>query len=370
MSFELISTNARLQAILSEHESERFVAIDTEFRRRDTFFPQIALVQLCWRSAAYLIDPLAISDVSLLRDLMLNTDVVKLLHSPSEDLEVFDSWLGALPKPLFDTQRAMAMLGYGFGLGYRNMVERFTGEIISKEETTSDWLKRPLTTKQLQYAALDVTYLRQIGEDLFQEAVESDRLSWIYEDGEKLRPGGRGPAAKFKSAWKLSLSEQNVLAGLIEWRESEAHRLDRPRSWILSDKVISLIVRQKPSHIAQLDGLEDLPGALVRKSGQAILSVVADALQVSANQPLWLPPIRGVEKEWAAKSSEMVKQTAESLGIAVEVLLTGRDIEALIRCRQKGEAVPLDLQGWREGVIIEALFAAVPVNASTPVPAS
>ena len=119
MSFELITSERRLTEVLAAHESEQFVAVDTEFRRRDTFYPQVALVQLCWRETAYLIDPTTFSDFSGLRELLVNEGVIKLLHSPSEDLEVFDHWLGILPTPLFDTQRAMALLGHGFGVGYR-----------------------------------------------------------------------------------------------------------------------------------------------------------------------------------------------------------------------------------------------------------
>ena len=166
MTFELITSDRRLDEVLAEHENERFVAVDTEFRRRDTFYPQVALVQLCWRDVSYLLDPTELSDFSRLKVLLLNESIVKLLHSPSEDLEVFAHWLGILPTPLFDTQRVMGLLGYGFGVGYRPMVEQFFGVEISKEETTSDWLKRPLTYKQLNYAALDVSHLRKIGETL------------------------------------------------------------------------------------------------------------------------------------------------------------------------------------------------------------
>ena len=147
---------------------------------------------------------------------MSDSRVIKLIHSPSEDLEVFDRWLQMTPTPLFDTQRALAVLGRGFGLGYRAMVEMYTGDVISKEETTSDWLKRPLTDRQLSYAALDVTYLRQIGEQLYDACEERQRLAWVLDDTARLTLGGRGPAAKFKSAWKMKPREQAILHRLID----------------------------------------------------------------------------------------------------------------------------------------------------------
>ena len=166
MIYELVESDTRLEQLLELHQQDPFVAIDTEFRRRDTFYPQVALLQLCWDKTAYLVDPLKISSTAALSQLFSNSAVVKLLHSPSEDLEVFQHWLGVVPTPLFDTQRALALLGHGFGLGYRAMVDVFTGDVISKAETTSDWLKRPLSDRQLHYAAMDVTYLRRIGQTL------------------------------------------------------------------------------------------------------------------------------------------------------------------------------------------------------------
>ncbi len=238
MTYQLIETDETLRALLERHSNERFVAVDTEFRRRDTFYPQVALLQLCWKKEAYLIDPTKISDFNSVSELLSDPRVIKLIHSPSEDLEVFDRWLHMTPAPLFDTQRALAVLGHGFGLGYRTMVEMYTGDAISKEETASDWLKRPLTGSQLSYAALDVTYLRQIGEKLYDTCEENQRLIWVLEDTARLILGGRGPAAKFKSAWKMKPREQVILHRLIEWREEEARRLDRPRSWVIPDKVM------------------------------------------------------------------------------------------------------------------------------------
>ena len=356
MTHQLIETDTALVEVLDRHASDNFVAVDTEFRRRDTFFPQVALLQLCWRKDAYLIDPTKVFNFGPVVELLSDPQVIKLIHSPSEDLEVFDRWLQVLPSPLFDTQRALAVLGRGFGLGYRAMVEMFTGDAISKEETTSDWLKRPLTDRQLSYAALDVTYLRQIGEELYDACRESQRLSWVLEDTARLKLGGRGPAAKFKSAWKMSLREQALLSRLIDWREEEARRLDRPRSWVVPDKVLVTLAKRQPMHLAQLSSVDGLHDAIIRKRGKRIVEVVSGAIDNQApQQAFWQSPLRSSHKQWASTLGETVTSRAQELGVAPEVLYAGRDIERLIQATLDQQPIPKDLLGWRDSVITQHL---------------
>ena len=356
MTHQLIDTDDGLSAVLKAHIGEHFVAVDTEFRRRDTFFPQPALLQLCWKETAYLIDPTKVSDLDGIVELLANPTTVKFIHSPSEDLEVFDCWLGVLPEPLFDTQRALAALGRGFGLGYRAMVETYTGEIISKEETTSDWLRRPLSTQQLSYAALDVTYLRKIGQQLYDTCADKGRLEWIFEDTRRLGVGGRGPAAKFRSAWKLTDTQQQILNALIDWRESEARRLDRPRSWLLPDKVIVALAKRRPTHLAQLGTVDGLHDSVIRKRGDQILDTIDRSSSLSATlPPAWAPPLTVDERSWAARLSEVVKQRAVELNVAPEVLCATKDVERFIQAFVSQQALPPELLGWRETAITHQL---------------
>ena len=356
MTHQLIETNEGLRALLQRHADERFVAVDTEFRRRDTFYPQVALLQLCWNKNAYLIDPTKISDLDAVVNLLADPGVMKLIHSPSEDLEVFDRWLHMTPAPLFDTQRALAVLGRGFGLGYRAMVEMYTGDAISKEETTSDWLKRPLTERQLSYAALDVTYLRQIGEQLYEACVERQRLAWVLEDTTRLTLGGRGPAAKFRSAWKLKPREQVILHQLIDWREEEARRLDRPRSWVIPDKVMVSLAKRQPLHMAQLSTIDGLHDAIIRKRGKRILEVISNASDHRSELPaVWQAPLRSDQKEWASTLGKAVATSAATLGVAPEVLFASKDIERLIQATLASQPIPEDLLGWRGTIITQQL---------------
>jgi ribonuclease D len=236
------------------------------------------------------------------------------------------------------------------------MVEMFTGDAISKEETTSDWLKRPLTDRQLSYAALDVTYLRQIGEELYDACRESQRLSWVLEDTARLKLGGRGPAAKFKSAWKMSLREQAILSRLIDWREEEARRLDRPRSWVVPDKVLVTLAKRQPMHLAQLSSVDGLHDAIIRKRGKRIVEVVSSAIDnQTPHQAFWQSPLRSNHKQWASTLGETVASRAQELGVAPEVLYAGRDIERLIQATLDQQPIPKDLLGWRDSVITQHL---------------
>ena len=151
MHYELLESDAQLAALVDEHRGSDFVIVDTEFMRRDTFYPQAALIQLCFPSepeTAWLLDPLVIDDCSPLQDLFRDPSMVKALHSASEDLEVFQQFLGCQPLPLFDTQRAAAFVGRGFGLGYRALVEAMSGLELAKGETLSNWLARPLSWRE------------------------------------------------------------------------------------------------------------------------------------------------------------------------------------------------------------------------------
>ena len=217
------------------------------------------------------LDPLQLDDLSALRAFLTDSSQIKLIHSASEDLEVFSHWLGVLPAPLFDTQRAAALVGLGAGQSYRALVAHFFDVELPKDETQSNWLQRPLTDAQAHYAALDVTYLHPIGVQLHNRAMECNRLDWVLEEGARLRPGGKPPIAKFKTAYRLQPEQQRVLAEVVEWREGEARQRDRPRSWILNDKSVMGVARTGPRSVRELAAVEDMPQGLVRRAGDCLL---------------------------------------------------------------------------------------------------
>jgi len=358
VNWRLIDSSAELSAVLAEHREHSHVAVDTEFRRRDTFYPQVALLQLCWGGDAFLIDPLLLDDLAALKTWLADPAQVKFLHSASEDLEVFAHWLDVLPAPLFDTQRAAALVGLGGGQSYRALVASFHDIDLPKDETQSDWLQRPLTDRQAEYAALDVTYLHPIGLKLEALARELGRLDWVLEEGARLRPGGKPPISKFRSAHKLSPRQQWALSELVDWRETEAKGRDRPRSWILSDKVVMATARALPSTVRELSAVDEMPAGLVRRAGDALLARIAAASERDmATLPAEIStPLSSTERQLLKQLTERVVTVSESLAVPPEALMPKADLEQLIRLQANPSLPsPAAWSGWRAKRVVDPL---------------
>jgi len=358
VNWRLIDSSAELSAVLAEHREHSHVAVDTEFRRRDTFYPQVALLQLCWGGDAFLIDPLSLDDLAALKTWLADPAQVKFLHSASEDLEVFAHWLDVLPAPLFDTQRAAALVGLGGGQSYRALVASFHDIDLPKDETQSDWLQRPLTDRQAEYAALDVTYLHPIGLKLEALARELGRLDWVLEEGARLRPGGKPPISKFRSAHKLSPRQQWALSELVDWRETEAKGRDRPRSWILSDKVMMATARALPSTVRELSAVDEMPAGLVRRAGDALLARIAAASERDmATLPAEIStPLSSTERQLLKQLTERVVTVSESLAVPPEALMPKADLEQLIRLQANPSLPsPAAWSGWRAERVVDPL---------------
>ncbi|MFV0478918.1 MAG: ribonuclease D [Parahaliea sp.] len=377
--WELIDNDRRLQEVLTHYADATAVAVDTEFMRRKTFYPEVALLQLCFGKAgaddqtvdnkAWLIDPLVIEDLQPLRELMQRTATVKVLHSPSEDLEVFNRWLGVLPEPLFDSQRAVAMLGGDFGLGYRALVQQYCQIDLPKGETCSDWLQRPLSQSQCEYAALDVTYLLQIYTRLHTECERRGRLDWVLADGEDALSQAREPVCnthwRVKSAWKLKPRQLAVLAALCDWRELAARQQNRPRNWVIEDVCCLQIARKMPADRRQLSIHTKLPPSILRRHADDFLAIVEQQTRrPDAELPVALPaPLSAVERNHLKLLKQRIGDIAHTLEIAPEILLSRRDCEALIREAHKqsqnkllpDEQLPRSWQGWRKAVVLDPL---------------
>lgn len=359
MNWEWVHSETQLEAVIAANGDAASVAIDTEFRRRDTFFPIVAVVQLCWGDKAYLLDPLRVPDAAPLRELLDNVSQIKFIHSASEDLEVFAHWLGVLPKPLFDTQRAAALLGMHPGMSYRALVADFFDIDLPKDETQSDWLQRPLSNSQAAYAAQDVTYLHSIGCELLARATAQGRASWILEDSARMSPGGKAPISKFKSAYKLSEAQQCALVAAVDWREREARSRDRPRSWILADKVLTAIARAVPRSLRELAQIPDMPEGLVRRAGEELIAAISAAVEggVSAMGSQVGPgPLSGAQRNLLGSLSKRLGVIATELDVAPETLMPKADLEHLIRQQANASLdSPAAWLGWRGQLVVNPL---------------
>jgi ribonuclease D len=364
LHWELLDRDDDLADMLADAAGHTRVAVDTEFMRRNTFFPQAALLQLCFDSTAWLIDPLAIDDLSPIIDIMQDPGIVKVLHSASEDLEVFQDWLGVLPQPLFDTQKAAAMVGRGFGMGYRALVMEIEGVDLPKGETRSDWLARPLTDSQCDYAALDVTHLLTAWEELDAQCSSQGKGEWVLDDGAVATASLASTAVDYhkriKSAWKLAPRQLAILIAVCDWRERTARSKNKPRSWIIDDQACMQLALHSPGTVAEMRSALGLPATALRRYGDELLEL----LDVQSKLPQTeLPaklgkPLTPAQRNQIKVLKRSVKEIALERTITPEVLLSGKDYELLVR-EASGERItpPLSWGGWRAQLVVEPLRA-------------
>ncbi|WP_339668095.1 ribonuclease D [Dasania marina] len=360
-NYIFITNNEQLAQCCVQWQDATFLALDTEFIRTDTFYPIAGLLQLSAGADNYLIDPLSINEWQPLVVLLQQPSIVKVLHSCSEDLEVFERLFGVLPTPLFDTQLAAAMLGFGFSLSYQNLVAAILDVHVEKGETRSNWLQRPLSPSQCHYAALDVEYLPEIYQQMHDSLVAKDRLAWLqHECAEQVASfySNEPYYKKVKSAWKLTPKQLQVLASLTHWREQQARQRDVPRGRVIKDKSCFEIASIMPSQINQLAKISELGPKTLRVDGDKIIALVAEA-KAADDLPKALPkplPVQtgGVLKQLKAQ----VKQVAEELNMASEILVKKRDYESLLRSGMSGKPyqLPASLSGWRKAVIGDVLL--------------
>ena len=357
-----IDTDAALADACKTWAGEECLALDTEFVRTTTFYPRPGLIQVATLDTCWLIDPLTISDWEPFNAILTAAGIVKIFHACAEDLEVCRRLCGVVPEPLFDTQLAMAFVGEGGSVGFQRAVAGLLNVEIPKEATRSDWLQRPLTDEQVDYATADVYYLRRLYPGLAERLHSAGRMSWVVEDCQRITEAARtaeddlsNSFRRVKLAWKLRPQEQHILQRLSLWREHEARRLDVPRNKVADDQALWNIARYKPRNRDQLHKAGLRPN-VIRDSGKDILAMVAGALEDTdsvwpelVNRPLSIAA-GNVMKALKAR----VAARAEALAIPPDLLANKRLTEALVRSRGSDLSGPVS--GWRMDVIGKELI--------------
>ncbi|MEX2488472.1 MAG: ribonuclease D [Pseudomonadales bacterium] len=342
------------------------VSIDTEFMRSKTYYPIVGLVQIYDGTTAWLVDPVAIDDISPISSVLGDAKILKVFHACSEDLEVFERCLGTLPRPVFDTQIAGAAAGKGYSVGYQGLVEELLSVSIPKEETRSDWLQRPLTAKQIEYAALDVIYLQQMYNQLVELLSGTGKLEWIEEECEAvleetvITTNPDKFYLRMKTAWRLDRQQLNVLKTLCAWREVTARRLDIPRNWVVDDKVLFTIAKSGLADKRDLKEKALMASGQIRKYGEEILALADQARQVPLEQcpPPVLRPARAPDTETMTKIQQMIDDKAQALNVSRELLARKKHLEQLFGSLEDngGYRLPPILSGWRKKVIGDDLL--------------
>jgi len=354
---EWIDTPDALRARLAHPPT--VIGLDTEFIRERTYWPQLALVQIALgdpgdpgaNGEILLVDPLVPGMPEALAPLLADPAVLKLMHSPSEDLVTFQHACGVLPVSLFDTQAAAALCGIGGGLGYQKLVHEVTGVALEKGETRSDWMRRPLSPSQLAYAADDVRHLHAIHHALQAKLDTLDRSGWLAEDSTRQlanaanEDGDRWPHLTMRSSQFLDAPAQRRLLRLLRWREAQARHRDRPRSWIMDNELATALARSNPASPdalqAQLDATPKSPRSLRDALWQALTTPLADEDDA--------PLARGEDrdKKQLRAMQEAVLAIAGELGVPEGLLASRKLLEAL----QDGGGWTGPLAGWRRQVL-------------------
>lgn len=358
-----IDSDTALAAWIARHSNPTVVALDTEFMRTNTFAPILALVQVKLGDEIALLDSTRLGAHAALAARLGDPANVCLMHSASEDLEALAGVVPAGPAVLFDTQIAAAMAGFGFGLSYQKLVASLFGVDLPKSETRSDWLQRPLSAAQLDYAAQDVAWLPQIHARLTDALESLGRSKWLAEDCGRLVERVRRaipdpqPQRAFRSASDWPHYNQVLLRRLLRWRETAARQYDKPRSWLLDDAHALDLAQRPPAGGDQLfertKGLRALRAAQ-RAEVLALLQAPQDADDdATVAIP---PPMSAAEKRALAAMKETVADVAQRLDLPEGLLCPRRHLETLLAER----TWPAALEGWRKPLLFDPLNAKLP----------
>jgi ribonuclease D len=357
---DLVTSSSDLAAICERLSRHPYVTVDTEFLRETTFWPKLCVVQMAGPDEAVIIDALAPGlDLSPLYELMRNERVMKVFHAARQDVEIFWNLAKTIPVPMFDTQVAAMVLGYGDSISYDQLVQRITGDTIDKSSRFTDWSRRPLSPAQLTYAISDVTHLRDVYLKLQSDLEKRGRLSWVSEEMKVLTSPDtykQEPANAWKRL-KARVKKPRELAVLMEvaaWREREAQSRDVPRSRVIKDEAISELAQQQPKTPEALSHMRGLPRGFERsKSGEAILAAIQTAL---AMDPLSLPPLAREKplSNGASATIELLKVllrlVSEQHGVASKVVAT---VDELQKIAAEDEPDVPALTGWRRAMFGE-----------------
>ncbi len=330
-----------------------YVAIDTEFMRDKTYWSKLCLVQLAGEGVEAIVDPLADIDLAPLISLLADESVVKVFHAGRQDIEIFFHMAQTIPAPIFDSQVAAMVCGFGDSVSYDNLVRRLTGAQIDKSSRFTDWARRPLSERQLTYALADVTHLRVVYEKLSQELQKTGRVSWLDEELSVLTSESTYDLSP-EHAWervKAKPKSKRALAALMElaaWREMEVQRINVPRNRMLKDEALVEIATNLPKSEADFSMLRALPRGFERSKAARGL---ADAVERGRHRPIESVPARRQRESLPDRLSPIVdllrvvlRLQSKRHRVVQRLIATSEDLEHIAR---NDDADVAALSGWR-----------------------
>lgn len=355
--FSYIDDQKVFEDFVDELLLDERVGIDTEFHRERTYFPSVALVQIAHTKGISLIDPLKVDLRGLSK--LLNSQVLIVMHAASQDLEVFQHACGVVPKRLFDTQVAAGFLGMSTP-SLSALYEKQLGILIKKESRLTDWMARPLSASQLEYAANDVRYLLQVYDQISTDLEDRGRVTWVEAEcsilleKEKRRRIPEEAWKKIKEGKNLRGNAQNNIRALAAWRETKAAKLNIPVRYVFPDIALVAIAQQEPKN---LNSLEAIRGVETRHLKNSFPKEIFAELKLAKE----LEPLPKKVKQDQDKSKDLragvalvsawITQAARQLDLDPAILGTRSDVEALVR----GDSDARMSMGWRNEIVGESV---------------
>ena len=358
-TIQYINTPEQLHDLCGQIAKESWVAIDTEFLREKTYYPKFCLLQIATPEWVACVDPLVLTDLSNLFEVLQKPSMTKVLHSSRQDLEIFFQLTGKVTTSIFDTQIAAPLLGFQENPGYAMLVSSFLNINLSKAYTRTDWSIRPLSKDQLQYAADDVIYLCQVYKIMTDKLTELGRLDWLEDDFQALnnpelyQPLPENAWLRIKGKNKLTGKQLSIIQSLSAWRESTAQAEDRPRNWLMRDDLMLELAKLQPTSIDALANVRQINERVVKRYGNKLCQLIKEAQQ-RAPIPLHdkgRPAKKNQQQEAILDAlTAVVRIRAEENALNPTILASRKDLEIL----QTGEDSVL-LHGWRYSMVGEEL---------------
>lgn len=347
-----VNTEEELVQLCDRLKGQNVLALDTEFLREKTYHAQLCLLQVAGKGVVACVDPLAIANIDPLLDIIYDPGIIKVMHSARQDMEILFDLRGELPRPLFDTQIAATLMGFGEQVGYANLVKAMLGVELDKLHTRTDWTQRPLETEQLKYAADDVRYLFKIYHQQLEALTSKGRQSWLQEDFDELTniatyaPAAENLWKRVKGKQRLKGIQLAILRDLAIWREERAMKINRPRRWVLKDDVMVDIARFAPRDITGLEKIRGLESKTVQNQGEALLAIIRQARESAKETWPRLPKGQRMTPEQDVLVDVLmavVRKRGTEQEVSPVLLASRKDLEAVVLGQTD---VPI-LHGWR-----------------------
>ena len=349
----VITETAALAGLCERLANEPFVTIDTEFMREKTYYPELCLIQIAGETEAAAIDPLAPElDLAPLWKLLADTNVLKVFHACRQDMEIFYQKMGSLPAPIFDTQVAAMVLGYGESIGYEGLVNKVLGQSVDKSSRFTDWARRPLTDKQIEYAMGDVLHLHAISKVFGERLDETGRTEWIEEEMRELRDPKIYESDPDEAWRKVRMRNTSprylaMLQAAARWRELTARGRNVPRGRIMKDETLSEVAHAKPADFAALQAIRGFYPTMSASHYDPLFEALREAQALPASEHPRLPervPFPPESEALAEMLRLLLKACSASARVVPRLIADKDDLEALAMGKRENVHA---LTGWR-----------------------